>query len=164
MSKRFKAGKRAGYVDITTRVPSPALRYLKELALKSYGGMLTDMYKIMIEEWFQRELWAKGFPWRKTQALSRREVVEEIREHPDGTKMVVPITVTRATGWVQVNMRIPEALNERVRGLAFQYGESPSTVLYTIIFWWTWWKNPPPEVAAKRAREREEKRNARATA
>lgn len=155
--KRFTEGKRAGYVDITTRAPAQVLSYMRyEIAPKIGDGKLTDMYAIMIDEWFKARLWERGFPWRKTMALSKREEQSTALRTGDGAVVAADVTITKATGWVQINMRLREEQAARVRALAQLVGESPSTVLYTIIFWWSWFKNPPPEVAERRRRASEE--------
>ncbi len=153
--KKFTEGKRAGYVDITTRSPAQVLNYMRYEIAPKVGGTLTEMYAVMIDEWFKARLWERGFPWRKTMALSKREEQSAKLRTGDGAVVAADVTITKATGWVQVNMRLQEAQANRVRALAQLVGESPSTVLYTIIFWWTWFRNPPPEIAERRRRERE---------
>ena len=155
--KTFKEGKRAGYVDITTRVPSQVLEYMKHSIAPSIGGSLTEMFIIMLTQWLKEHPWENGLPWRETKALSHRSKTIETVQLGDGTQTQVPVYRTVGTGWVQVNMRIPEELSRRVKSLAHIHTVTPSSALYTAIFWWAWLKNPPPEVAARRRIEREER-------
>ena len=155
--KTFKEGRRAGYVDITTRAPAQLLDYMKHYVAPSTGGSLTEMYTVMLVQWMTEHPWDKGVRWRETKALSQRSKTIEAVQLGDGTKTLVPVYRTVGTGWVQVNMRVPAELSRRVKSLAHIHMITPSSALYTAIFWWCWYKNPPPDVAESRRIEREER-------
>lgn len=149
-----KPKKREGYVDITTRIPAGMLNYLHLLGVQM-NLSLTDMYDVMLQNWYQKLPHERGFPWKETMALSKRTVIVDAIKKRDGSIEERPRTETIATGWVQVNLRVKEAWKLKVYSTATQRGITPSSVLYTMIYWWTWFQHPPKDVAERRKRERE---------
>jgi hypothetical protein len=154
MGRVIAFGPKKGYTDVTTRMPAPILADLKFRLAPRFGGTLTAMFETMLTQFLAEKPWERGLPWRKTQALSRREVVTETVKTGDGQPLVKRTTRTVATGWVQVNMRLPLELAERIKSVAANHDTSPSTVLYTSVFWWIWYKNPTPEILRKRQADR----------
>jgi hypothetical protein len=138
--KNGEKGLRDGYQDITTRAEAELLARLKHLAIQ-YGGSLTDVYAALLKQFFVEEPWVNHNIWRKTKGLTETVKTKAETKTPDNKRLEVFVSQKRATGWVQVNLRVETALAKRVKQLAAAYGESPSTVLYTALCWWVFVKN-----------------------
>jgi hypothetical protein len=131
------------YVEIPTRAPAKMQIYAKTLAFAK-GQTLKVMFREAAERFFREEPWKQGLKWRPTKGLT--------------TTLKDTIGQKEATGWMQVNMRFPVEMGNRLERLAIEQGVSLSSICYTLLYWWTWWVYPP---ASERARREEYlKRNA----
>lgn len=161
MATPIKKGKRAGFVDLTTRAPAEVLADLKHRLAPKFGGTLTAMFDVMLRTFLADKPWEKGLAWRETKALSVRQEDVRVVYTEAGHALETPITTTVATGWVQVNMRLEPVLADRVLSVSAINGVSPSTVLYTAIYYWIWYLNPTKSILDIRAarKKRIEARN-----
>ena len=126
---------RDGTDEITTRIPARLNAYCKALAALQFGT-LRRMYVAMMDQFLQEKPWTKGLHWRRTKALVERKGVGAM-----------------ATGWVQVNLRLPTPTIQAIRAEAAENNVSPSTFLYTAFYWWTWYKYPPRDELERRKKK-----------
>lgn len=123
------------YVEIPTRAPAKMQMYAKTLAFAS-GKTLKTMFQEAAERFLKEEPWKQGLAWRPTKGLT--------------TTLKDTIGQKEATGWMQVNMRFPAELGNRLERLAAEQNVSLSSVGYTLLYWWTWWVYPPASERARR--------------
>lgn len=140
--KDGKAGLRDGYVDVTTRTEVEAVYALKALTPR-YGGTLTDMYDVMLEQFLNERLWVENSIWREPRGLTATSIEHVVKHSAGGREFKVPRRFKVATGFVQLNMRVRKELAQRVENLAREADKSVATVLYTAIAWWLWFNKPP---------------------
>jgi hypothetical protein len=124
------------YAEIPTRAPVKMHLYSKALGF-ALGISLKQMYKDMATQFLQERPWEYGLSWRPTKGLTQT-LSEAIGEK-------------QATGWMQVNIRIPAELATELEHLAIKENVSLSSLSYTLLYWWTWYKYPP--VQERRRRE-----------
>ncbi|MDA8153738.1 hypothetical protein [Acidithiobacillus thiooxidans] len=123
------------FVEIPTRAPSKMQIYAKTLAFAT-GKTLKTMIREATERFLKEKPWEHGLKWRPTKGLTYT-VKDQI-----GQK--------EATGWMQVNIRLPAELGNALEKLAVQQNVSVSSVGYTLLYWWTWWVYPPASERARR--------------
>jgi len=132
---RLKRIAKDGTDEITTRIPARLGAYTKALAALHFGT-LRRMHVSMMDQFLAEKPWTKGLHWRRTKALVERKGVGAM-----------------ATGWVQVNLRLPTPTIDEIRDEAAYNQVSPSTFLYTAFYWWTWYKYPPRDEVERRRRK-----------
>ncbi|BDB13401.1 hypothetical protein [Acidithiobacillus ferrooxidans] len=123
------------YVEIPTRAPAKMQMYAKTLAF-AMGKTLKTMYQEAAERFLREEPWNHGLAWRPTKGLT--------------TTLKDTIGQKEATGWMQVNMRLPVELGNTLDRLAAEQNVSLSSLSYTLLYWWTWWVYPPASERARR--------------
>ena len=123
------------YVEIPTRAPVKMQMYAKTLAFAT-GKTLKTMYAEAVERFLREEPWKQGLAWRPTKGLT--------------TTLKDTIGQKEATGWMQVNIRLPVELGNRLDRLAGEQNVSLSALSYTLLYWWTWWVYPPASERARR--------------
>jgi hypothetical protein len=123
------------YVEIPTRAPAKMQMYAKTLAFAS-GKTLKTMFQEAAERFLKEEPWKQGLAWRPTKGLT--------------TTLKDTIGQKEATGWMQVNMRFPAELGNRLERTAAEQNVSLSSLSYTLLYWWTWWVYPPASERARR--------------
>ncbi len=124
-----------GTDEITTRIPARLSAYCKAVAALQFGS-LRRMHVSMMEQFLEEKPWTKGLHWKRTKGLVERKGIGAM-----------------ATGWVQVNMRLPTTTIDQIRDEAAYNQVSPSTFLYTAFYWWTWYKHPPRDEVERRRRK-----------
>lgn len=129
------------YVEIPTRVPVRMQTYSKTLAYANGSVLwpkrtLKSMHLKMIDRFLQEKPWEHGLKWRTTKSLTA----------------TIPgqVGAKEATGWTQINLRMPAEFGNSLEKLAIQQGVSLSSVSYTMVYWWTWWVYPPASERARR--------------
>lgn len=134
---RLFTDKKSGeqYVEIPTRAPAKMQMYAKTLAFAT-GKTLKVMFRDAAERFLQEKPWEQGLQWRVTKGLT--------------TTLKDTVGQKEATGWMQVNIRLPMALGNELERLAAEQGVSVSSVGYTLLYWWTWWIYPPASERARR--------------
>jgi hypothetical protein len=132
---RLKRIAKDGTDEITTRIPARLGAYTKALAALHFGT-LRRMHVSMMDQFLEEKPWTKGLHWRRTKALVERKGIGAM-----------------ATGWVQVNLRLPTPTIDQIRDEAAYNQVSPSTFLYTAFYWWTWYKYPPRDEVERRRRK-----------
>ena len=123
------------YVEIPTRAPAKMQMYAKTLAF-AMGKTLKTMYQEAAEKFLREEPWKHGLAWRPTKGLT--------------TTLKDTIGQKEATGWMQVNMRLPVELGNALDRLSAEQNVSLSSLSYTMLYWWTWWVYPPASERARR--------------
>ncbi|WP_215866182.1 hypothetical protein [Acidithiobacillus thiooxidans] len=123
------------FVEIPTRAPSKMQIYAKTLAFAT-GKTLKTMFREATERFLKEKPWEHGLKWRPTKGLT--------------TTLKDQIGQKEATGWMQVNIRLPAELGNALEKLAVQQNVSVSSVGYTLLYWWTWWVYPPASERARR--------------
>lgn len=118
---------------VPTRCPSQIYTYLKGITPFLYPS-LTQMFEDMLRRFFADRPWEHGLHWRK----------------PKTALMVSGKTVGQ-TGWMQVNMRIPEELVTQVHQTAHTCGISNACLCYTAVFWWVQYVYPPVKMLGNQA-------------
>ncbi|AEM48015.1 hypothetical protein Acife_1892 [Acidithiobacillus ferrivorans SS3] len=129
---RLKRLAKDGSAEITTRIPARLGAYCKSLAALHFGT-LRRMHISMIDQFIDKQPWTRGLRWRQTKALVERKGIG-----------------SQATGWVQVNLLLPEPTVVEIRRLSAEHSVSPSTFLYTAFYWWTWYEYPPRDELLRR--------------
>ncbi|GAB3645080.1 hypothetical protein [Ramlibacter alkalitolerans] len=100
-----------------TRIPEQMRGYLKAIAAYRYDTLIK-----MHEAAFRRFL--------------------EEKPYEQGLQFRIPRTVSD-TGWVQVNLLLPETLSNQVRADAALLGVSLASYTYTVLYWWATYVYPP---------------------
>lgn len=142
MASPVKTGKRAGYVNLTTRVPGGVINDLKHRLAPIFGGTLTTMYGVMLNVFLTDRPWEHGYAWRETKNLVTRREDTKSTFTTDGRPIEAAVTVTKATGWLQISLRLDPVLAGRVQSAAAINGVSVSAFLYTAIHYWIMDRNP----------------------
>lgn len=129
--------KRSGlqYVEIPTRAPSRMQMYAKTLAFAS-SRTLKIMFRDAALRFLKDRPWEQGLQWRITKGMT--------------TTLKEQMGQKEATGWMQVNMRLPAELGNALERLAIEQNVSLSSVTYTLLYWWTWWVYPPKSEQLRR--------------
>lgn len=121
------------FVPAQTSVPNWLMTYCRQLADVHYERKLNMMYVHMLESFLAYEPWKANppFEWRLA------------RIHRTGS---VPVRQDADPGWVPMNMRLPNTLNDRMKEAIDQINAnyrstlprslSLRTFLYTAICWW----------------------------
>ncbi len=120
---------------ITTRTPAPLVAYTRSIADLQFGT-LRRMYFFMVKQFLDERPWTKGLRWRHAKSLIDRSEINPV-----------------ATGWVQVNLRLPTPIVHQVLDESALHQISPTTFLYTAFYWWTWYKYPPRDEVERRRRK-----------
>lgn len=122
------------FVEIPTRAPVKMQKYAKVLAYAT-GKTLKVMLNEAAERFLQEKPWEHGLKWRPTKSPQKIGTEGE-RSTP--------------TGWMQINIRLPESVGVQLETLAVSEGVSISSVGYTLLYWWTWWIYPPASERKRR--------------
>ncbi len=110
--------------------------YSKALAF-AHNVTLRKLHETMAHQFLTDRPWERGLKWRPTQSLT------QTLEGAIGTK--------RTTGWMQVNMRLPQKIVQDLERLSREQDTNISVVLYTMLYWYTWFIYPPAAEQARRA-------------
>jgi hypothetical protein len=110
---------------VPTRCPAQIYTYLKGITPFLYQS-LTAMFEDMIRRFLKERPWEHGLHWRKPK-----------------TAMTYANGMAGTTGWVQVNIQLPQELAESVAKVASVCGVSNACLCYTAIFWWVQYIYPP---------------------
>jgi predicted DNA-binding protein len=134
---RVFTDKRTGeqYVEIPTRAPVKMQMYAKTLSFAT-GKTLKTMYKEAGTRFIDEKPWDNGLAWRPTKGLT--------------TTLKDTIGQKEPTGWMQVNMRFPVEIGNKLDKLSTEQGVSLSSICYTLLYWWTWWVYPPASERRRR--------------
>ncbi len=127
------------FAEVTTRAPAKMHIYSKSLAIAS-KTTLRKLYCTMAQQFLAERPWERGLKWRPTQSLT------QTLEGSIGKKSV--------TGWMQVNMRLPQKIAQDLERLSHEQDTNLSVVLYTMLYWYTWFIYPPASEQARRAEHR----------
>src|SRR5260363_312379 len=130
---RLRSGQRSGRPRtrlealqiVPTRCPMQIYTYLKSIAPYLYPS-LTQMFEDMLRRFFTERPWEHGLHWRQPKSA-----------------LTVAGKNLGQTGWMQVNMRLPEERVAQIHQTAQVCGISHAGVCYTALFWWAQYVYPP---------------------
>ncbi len=123
------------YAEVTTRAPVKMHLYSKALAF-AQNKTLRLMQEDMARQFLAEKPWEKGLNWRPTQGMT------QTLSNAVGQKV--------ATGWMQVNLRLPQDLALELERLTVTQNATLSSVLYTMLYWYTWFVYPPAHEVKRR--------------
>ena len=120
---------------IPTHCPESLHRYLKTIYPYRFPS-LTALYEKMLTQFIDSRIWEHGVEWRKPRTSRMSIEGEEAK-----------------TGWILVNLQVPEALKKKVRKLSEKEDVSMATIAYTAMYWWAMYMMPATSVAGPKPKE-----------
>ena len=113
------------FATLQTRVPEALHDYIKAISVYRYKTMAA-MFEELYTRFLDERPYELGLHFRQPKAAIRAQ-------RGEGGK---------TTGWVQLNVIVPEDLAERLRQDALRLEVSLASYLYTEIFWWSMYVYP----------------------
>lgn len=119
MSELIHGKEKPGFVQ--TRAPQVTydrLRWLAHSPAYPYRTM-AGMNKVIFQTFLHHQPWNLGLKWRKPQKAGED------------------------TGFVQVNIQLPQETAKKVRAQAAECGVSVASFAYTALYWWVAYIHSP---------------------
>lgn len=113
--------------EISTRLPYKMHVYSRVLAM-SRAITVSELYIDAVKKFLDSRIFDFGFKFRKPKSPDLKKSTGKSRD---------------ATDWVQINIRLPIDLAEKLEEIATKKGVSLSSVAYTVLFWYIGFVYPP---------------------